>query len=41
LYLAREVLSITGITIGETGETGKGARIEIIIPKGDYNTGIL
>jgi signal transduction histidine kinase len=36
LYLAREVFSITGITIGETGEPGKGARIEINVPEGGY-----
>src|SRR5208283_4457721 len=29
LFLAREVLSITGITIRETGEAGKGARFEM------------
>lgn len=33
LFLAREILSITGITIRETGEPGKGARFEIIVPK--------
>lgn len=36
LFLIREILSITGITIRETGEPGKGARFEIIIPKGVY-----
>lgn len=36
LFLAREILSITGITIRETGETGKGARFEITVPKGSY-----
>jgi PAS domain S-box-containing protein len=34
LYLVREVLSITGLTIEETGEPGKGARFEIHIPAG-------
>jgi len=36
LFLAREILSITGITIHETGEPGAGARFEIRIPKGGY-----
>jgi PAS domain S-box-containing protein len=36
LFLTREILSITGITIGETGESGKGARFEIRIPKEGY-----
>jgi PAS domain S-box-containing protein len=36
LFLAREILSITGITIRETGEPGKGARFEIAVPKGAY-----
>ena len=36
LYLAREILSITGITIRETGKPGKGARFEITVPKGAY-----
>ena len=34
LFLAREILDITGITIRETGEEGKGARFEIMVPKG-------
>jgi PAS domain S-box-containing protein len=34
LALSREILSITGITIRETGELGKGARFEITVPKG-------
>jgi signal transduction histidine kinase len=34
LALSREILSITGITITETGEPGKGARFEIVVPKG-------
>jgi PAS domain S-box-containing protein len=36
LFLVREVLSITGITIMETGEPGKGARFEISIPRGKF-----
>jgi len=36
LFLAREILSVTGITIRETGEPGKGARFEILVPKGAY-----
>ncbi|MFA4877789.1 MAG: hypothetical protein WC586_10270 [Methanoregula sp.] len=34
--LSREILSITGITIHETGEPGKGARFEITVPPGGY-----
>lgn len=33
LFLIREILGITGMNIYETGETGKGARFEIHIPK--------
>jgi signal transduction histidine kinase len=33
LFLVREILAITGITIVETGEPGSGARFEIHIPK--------
>jgi signal transduction histidine kinase len=36
LFLTREILAITGITITETGEPGKGARFEIAVPKGGY-----
>ena len=36
LFLAREILSITGITIRETGEQGKGARFEMTIPREAY-----
>jgi len=36
LYPMREILSITGITITETGEPGKGTRFEITVPKGGY-----
>ncbi|MEI6842245.1 MAG: ATP-binding protein, partial [Methanomicrobiales archaeon] len=34
LALSREILSITGITIRETGEPGKGARFEMVVPEG-------
>jgi PAS domain S-box-containing protein len=34
LFLAREILSITGLSISETGEPGRGARFEIVVPKG-------
>jgi PAS domain S-box-containing protein len=36
LFLSREILAITGITITENGEPGKGARFEIAVPKGAY-----
>lgn len=36
LFLVREILAITGITIHETGTYGEGAVFEIIIPKGAY-----
>ena len=36
LFLVREILSITGITITETGEAGHGARFEIHVPRGRY-----
>jgi len=36
LFLAREILSITGITIKETGEPGNGARFEIAVPEGAF-----
>lgn len=36
LYLVRELLSITGLTICETGESGKGARFEIVVPQGFF-----
>jgi signal transduction histidine kinase len=34
LFLSREILAITGITITENGEPGVGARFEITVPKG-------
>ena len=36
LYFAREILSITGISIRETGSWGSGARLEIEVPAGAY-----
>ncbi|MDD5143616.1 PAS domain S-box protein [Methanoregula sp.] len=36
LFLAREILLITGITIRETGIWGEGARFEIQIPPGGF-----
>lgn len=36
LFLVREILGITGITIKEVGTFGEGARFEIIVPKIAY-----
>jgi PAS domain S-box-containing protein len=36
LFMAREILAITALTIQETGEPGKGARYEIHIPNRYY-----
>ncbi|MCX6699701.1 MAG: ATP-binding protein [Methanomicrobiales archaeon] len=36
LALSREILDITGITIKETGEPGKGARFEMTVPDGAW-----
>ena len=36
LFLVREILGITGLSILETGEAGAGARFEILIPSGLY-----
>lgn len=38
LFLAREILAITGITIRETGTPGKGATFEIAVPKGQFRS---
>ena len=38
LIFVREILDITGITIRETGEPGKGARFEIEVPNGAWRT---
>ena len=39
LFLAGEILSITGLSIKETGVPGKGARFEIRVPKGAFRLG--
>jgi PAS domain S-box-containing protein len=36
LFLSREILAITNITIRENGEPGKGVRFEILIPRDMY-----
>jgi PAS domain S-box-containing protein len=36
LFLIREILAITGITITETGTPGTGVRFEILVPTGAY-----
>jgi len=36
LFLIREILTITGLSIRETGVAGIGARFEIMVPKGAY-----
>jgi signal transduction histidine kinase len=39
LFLAREILNITGMTIRETGGPGNGARFEIMVPKDSFRAG--
>jgi signal transduction histidine kinase len=36
LFLAREILAVTGMTIAETGVPGKGVRFEITLPPGSF-----
>jgi PAS domain S-box-containing protein len=36
LYLVKEILSITDLSIVECGENGRGARFEIRVPSGNY-----
>jgi PAS domain S-box-containing protein len=36
LFLARKILALSGISITENGEPGKGARFRILVPKGVY-----
>jgi PAS domain S-box-containing protein len=38
LSISREILDITGITIKESGEPGRGARFEIAIPEGHFRS---
>lgn len=38
LFLSAEILSITGMTIRETGTECTGARFEILVPKGKHQT---
>lgn len=39
LYLSTEILSITGMSMRETGVPGKGARFEILVQRGYYRIG--
>ncbi|MDN7012780.1 PAS domain S-box protein [Methanoculleus sp. FWC-SCC3] len=39
LFLVKEILSITGIAIRETGEPGKGARFEMAVPEENIRYG--
>jgi PAS domain S-box-containing protein len=36
LFFSKEILSITGISMSETGQDGAGARFEIIVPWGKF-----
>lgn len=36
LFLAKEILALTGISIEETGTFGKGARFEMCVPEGKF-----
>jgi len=36
LFVAQEILSMTGLTITETGEPGRGVRFEIVVPEGFF-----
>jgi len=38
LFLSREILAITGITITENGEPGKGVQFEITVPYGAFRS---
>ncbi|MCU0859949.1 MAG: PAS domain S-box protein [Thermoplasmata archaeon] len=38
LFLVREILGITGMTITETGDTDRGARFELSVPEGKFRT---
>ena len=39
LYFIHDILELSGMSIRECGETGKGARFEIAVPQGSYRTG--
>jgi signal transduction histidine kinase len=39
LFLVRDILAITGISIKETGVPGKGSRFEMVIPPGKWRAG--
>jgi signal transduction histidine kinase len=39
LFLIREILSITGLSIKESGTQGEGARFEIHVPEGSFRKG--
>ncbi len=41
LFLAREILSITGLSIHECGFYGRGVRFEILVPSGKWRYGDL
>jgi len=41
LFFVRECLLLSGMTIAETGEPGKGARFEITVPKGRFRFTVL
>ncbi|OPY44425.1 MAG: hypothetical protein A4E42_01026 [Methanoregulaceae archaeon PtaU1.Bin222] len=36
MFLVREILALTGITIRETGILGRGARFEIKVPEEQF-----
>jgi len=36
IFLVKEILNLTRITIRETGEPGSGARFEMFVPSGVY-----
>jgi len=40
LFLSREILSITGISITENGKAGEGVRFEIRVPGETYRFGV-
>lgn len=40
LFLTREILAITGISITETSEPAKGARFEIAVPEGAWRVAV-